>query len=714
MHKTRQFTPSVVFLATCFMLATTPVWAGDGPKASPEKEGELIAVLRSDGPAADKAMACKHLAVYGSQEAVPDLAKLLTDEKLASWARIALEAIPGQAADEALLKALDTIQGKLLVGTINSIGVRRDASAVDPLTKRLQDADAEVASAAAVALGRIGNAAAAKSLRQVLATAPVQVRSAVAEGCVLCAEQFTSAGDDAEAIKIYDEVRQAEVPQQRILEATRGAILSRKQEGIALLIETFQSTDKGLFQIALSTAREFPGRKVDEALAAELVRATPERASQVLAAMADRKDTIVLSAVLKAAASGPKQVRIAAIEALGRVGDLSCLSPLVKIALEADADLVQSAKTALAHLPGENVDKEIIARLAKAEGKVYPLLIEAVGQRRIDAMPALLKAVEHSDKAVRSAALTALGTTVPAKSLSVLVKQVVSPKNADDAAVAQQALKAACIRMPDREACAEELATALNRSPVATKLALLQILGAVGGTKALNTIGAAAKSTDAQLQDASSRLLGEWMTIDAAPVLLDLAKNGPGDKYQVRAMRGYIRIARQFVMPDQQRAEMCQNAFAAAAHTAEQKLVLDIVKRYPKIEMLKVAAKAIQVPELKEEATQVVLLIAQKSGGKQAEALELLSKIGLDKVKLQIVKAEYGAGSTQKDVTDVLQKQVGDLPLITLPAADYNASFGGDPAPGTVKQLKVQYKINGKASEALFAENAVLIFPMPK
>jgi hypothetical protein len=54
------------------------------------------------------------------------------------------------------------------------------------------------------------------------------------------------------------------------------------------------------------------------------------------------------------------------------------------------------------------------------------------------------------------------------------------------------------------------------------------------------------------------------------------------------------------------------------------------------------------------------------------------------------------------------------MPLITLPSPTYSASFGGDPAPGTAKQLKVQYRINGKAGEASFAENSVIVLPMPK
>ena len=114
----------------------------------------------------------------------------------------------------------------------------------------------------------------------------------------------------------------------------------------------------------------------------------------------------------------------------------------------------------------------------------------------------------------------------------------------------------------------------------------------MGGPKALETIAAAVKGSDEQLQDTGSRVLGEWMSVDAAPVLLDLAKTASSDKYQVRALRGYIRLARQFAMPDQQRAEMCQKALDAASRAEEQKLVLAVLERYPSVDTLRVAVKA--------------------------------------------------------------------------------------------------------------------------
>ncbi len=714
MKTIRSLTRSAVLLTALIAVASTPVQAFDGPATSPEKEKELLAVLGSDAPEAEKAIACKNLAIYGSDAAVPALAKLLPNPQLSSWARIALEVIPGQAASEALQSAANSLEGQLLVGTINSIGVRRDAGAIDLLTNQLKDPDAEVASAAAVALGRIGNEAATKSLRGALTTVPANVISAVAEGYVLCAERLYSDGNSAAATEIYDEIRTADVPMQRIIEATRGAILARGQNGLPLLLEIFQSPDKKLFQLALGTAREFPGSEVDKALATELTRSTPKHAALIIQAMADRSETVVLAAVLKAAGQGDKQVRLSAIDALSRVGNDSCLSALLKIAAESDADVSQSAKETLAELPGKNFNSQIVAMLPKSEEENYILLLQLIGQRRIDAVPVVVKSLGHSDPAVRSAALVALGETVPLAKLSLLVSQVVSPKFPEDAQVAQRALMAASIRMPDREACATELAIALDHSPAAAKTTLMEILGAVGGAKSLQTLATAAKSSDPELQDAGSRLLGKWNGVDAAPVLLDLAKTAPVEKYRIRALRGYIGLARKFAMPEKQRVEMCQNALDSTRRSAEQKLVLDVLKLHPSVAGLHLALKSMQIAAVKDEATQAALVIAQKVGGKGADVSKLLSKSGLGKVKLEIVKAEYGAGETQKDVTAVLKKQAGDLPLITLASTSYNTSFGGDPSPGVVKQLKVQYRINGKAGEASFAENALIILPMPK
>ena len=611
MYRAPFLTRTIAFVTVWTAVVATSVQA-ESPSTSNEKEKSLIAVLRSDASPAEKAIACKKLAIDGSSEAVPDLAKMLSDPQLSSWARIALEAIPGEASDDALRDAADSLDGQLLVGMINSIGVRMDANAVDLLTKKLQDADTEVASAAAVALGHIGNDAATESLRTALSGASTEVRSAVAEGCVLCAERLHKQGDAVAAAEIYDEVRNASVPKQRILEATRGAILAWSQKGIPLLLELFQSPDKAMFQLALGTVREYPGDTVDSFLPDEVARATPDRAALIIQAMADRPESVDLPAVLKFAQQGPKQVRLSAIDALRRVGDDSCLATLLELASDDDADYLQAAIETLAVLPGETVDTQIVGMLPKSEGKNHALLLQLIGKRRIDALSDVFGALDHSDSAVRHAALVALGETVTLNTLPRLVSQVLSPENPQDAAVAQQALRAASVRMPDRDACTHALASAMNRAPSETKDVLLEIIAEVGGTTALETLGDAAKNADPQMQDTSSRLLGKWNGVEAAPVLLDLAKTAPAEKYQIRALRGYIGLARKFAMSHPERAKMCQSALNAASRIDEKRLVLDVMKLHPSHATLKLANRAKQDPELAEAATAAAVEITKK------------------------------------------------------------------------------------------------------
>src|SRR4051812_11973327 len=144
---TRSSKKVIEFLSLLVLTSAVATQPANGQASKPKSQAELIAVLRSDAPEAEKAMVCKELSLYGSSEAIPELAKLLANERLSSWARIPLEAMPGSAADEALRTAAGQLQGRLLVGVINSIGVRRDAAAVDLLSSRLADKDAEVASA---------------------------------------------------------------------------------------------------------------------------------------------------------------------------------------------------------------------------------------------------------------------------------------------------------------------------------------------------------------------------------------------------------------------------------------------------------------------------------------------------------------------------------------------------------------------------------------
>ena len=591
-------------------------------------EAELIAILKSDGPPADKAMACKRLAIYGSEKCVLDVGKLLKDEQLSSWARITLEAIPGKASNQVLRTESESVKGRLLVGILNSIGVRRDVESVDLLSKYVMDSDTSVASAAAVALGRIGNPASTEVLKQSIAKVGDDVRSAVAEGLVLSAERSMLEGKLSIAIEVYDLVRGSKVAQQRVVEATRGAILCRKTAGIPLLLEELRATEYFRFQLGLGVARELDGREVDQALAAELASAPADRAALILVAMADRPATVDVPAIMKAASSEVKSVRLAALKALGSVGNVACVSTLLNATKDADKELTDTVVVALSQISDAKVDGELAKRMNDANGSVLVVLIRALGERGVPASDGMIKALENADVAVRSAAFTALGDTLPANRLSVLINQFLAPKYAIDQDAASVSLKTAAIRMPDREACANELTDALAKAKKADlKAKVIEILGAVGGTKALTTVGESALSGEEASKDSATKVLGNWMTIDAAPVLLSLSEKMPDDKYRVRAVKAYLRIARQFDMPLPQRVAMAESAIKIARQPEEKKLVLDVLKRNPSLEMLQLAVKLAESQDIKADAVAAANEIAGKIQNQPEKVQAILSKL---------------------------------------------------------------------------------------
>lgn len=589
-------------------------------------ESELLGILSSASDRGEMALACKRLAVYGSDDCVSEVAKLLSDPELASWARITLEAIPGDAASRALRDAVARLEGNLLVGVINSIGARQDEAAVELLSKHLSDGTVEVAEAAALALGRIGTAEAAQVLLNQTPQAVSVLKSVIAEGCILCAERMRLAGNTESALEIFDSLRGMELPQQRIVEATRGAILAQGDKGIDLLKEQLRSQDRKMLAVGLQTAREISSKRLGPALMEEIYAAQPERASLIVEVLADLPGQADLASLLSLAEKGSKEVRLSAIAVLGRVGDRSCVWPLLKVAREG-GDWKTAVRASLVANPDAAVDQEVLGRLPDATDDKL-LLLELVGLRQIQATDELIKSLASADAAVRAAALQALGETVPQERLDVLVNQVLKPQQAGDLGAAARALRTAAVRMPERDACAGLLGDAMKNASSETRTTLLETVAAVGGPKSLAILAESAKTGDESLRDASTRLLGEWMTIDVAPVLLDLATSGPVDRFQVRAMRGYIRVARQFVMSEEERVDMCVKALNAAKNVAEQKLVLEVLQRYPNMRTLKIAIDATQMPAIQNEARGVAKAIGQKLAD-NTEARQLLKDSGL-------------------------------------------------------------------------------------
>jgi hypothetical protein len=340
--------------------------------------------------------------------------------------------------------------------------------------------------------------------------------------------------------------------------------------------------------------------------------------------------------------------------------------------------------------------------------------MELAGRRRTAAaVPALWRAADDADPAVRTAALTSLGAVIETADLPKLIARLAATNQKPEADALDKALREVCLRSEDQEEVAAQLAAALPSADGSVKTRIMETLNVVGGATSLEAVAASARSRNKELRDAAFRVLGKWKSVDAGPILLDLHKGVNDKRLKVRSIRAYIRIARQFDMPADRRAAMCRTALERAERDADKRLVLEVLLRYPSEEMQAIALEAAKVPALKDEALLVVMGMASKDINR-AELGKALAEAGHTPVKLKIIKAEYGAGAKTKDVTAILRQYAKNYRIIFLPSASFNESFGGDPAKGIVKQLKINYRVDGKYGEVVLNENATIVLPIPK
>jgi HEAT repeat protein len=331
----------------------------------------------------------------------------------------------------------------------------------------------------------------------------------------------------------------------------------------------------------------------------------------LISALGDLGQKDALPIVLEAAQSGAWDIRRAAIRVLGGLGDASAVPVLLSTAVEGGG-LSQAAFESLTELEGQEVDGAVAKALDGAKGDKRVILIKLAGERGVaSAIPALKQAADDKDQEVATAALHALATTVGPDQLSLLTDRLVKPRSPEEAATAKDALRKAVLRMPDRDACAVALLASMSAASATAKSDLLDLVGVVGGDKALGGVAEAAKGGSDEIQDAATRVLGGWMSPDAAPVLLDLAKTG-NDKFKIRCLRGYIRIVRQFGLPDDQRLAMCRQAMDVATRDDEKRLVLDALTRVLSPAAMNMIVPHLDDPGLKEAASTAAVAIAEK------------------------------------------------------------------------------------------------------
>jgi len=325
---------------------------------------------------------------------------------------------------------------------------------------------------------------------------------------------------------------------------------------------------------------------------------------------------------------------------------------LLDTAAWSEAELGQAALAALARLPGNGVDADLMARLPQSTGEMRRVLIELTGQRRIEAaISTLLQCAEEPGPGIRSAAVQALGVLGSDKQTADLVRLLLKSESSKD----RQDLETALIAIVGRSGtnCAPHLLPLAQSDDAALRTIALHALAGAGGPAALAAVQAALEDKDDSVQDEAARTLSTWPNnwpedSGVAEPLLALAKSGKKTSHQVLGLRGYLQYLKgDKELKDEEKLAKVKDLLPLVQRPEEKRLViaaLEGISTAPALELIMTFAGE---PDLVEDASSALLQLADK--GKEGLTNALRQQA------MQLVVAKSKNEETKKKAEKILK-----------------------------------------------------------
>ena len=605
--------------------------------AAVAQDADPLAVLKSDAPLEQKSQACIALSVHGGPEAVPVLAALLTDEKLSHMARYALEPMPFPEAGAVLRDALGKTSGRLQVGVINSLAVRKDIEAVPELVKLLASPEPDVAQEAARALGVIGAPEGLGPLEAAIANPALPPANLLG----FCHALLVYADGRADqALGIYNFLLETpNVPAQARAAAVRGKALATAglPECLPQLGDSLKSEDKATFNAALRAARELPGGDdVAGALSGLLPALAGGRKIALMQVLGERANAAAGPALMAEAKEGPVETRVAALNALTRIKYAPALEVMQQLVLNEDAALAKAARNGIGYFPGDEGDAVLRSMVESNQTDVRLVAVELVGDGGLPSpVGILMKAADDPEEAVRVAALKGLQDSAGPEQIPALVDRLLKNGAASEMQATEKALQALSGRLKratgpwpatgSTSLLADGLVPALERSSGEARLAVLRLLGSTGTTKALEIVKAAANAPDAAVKDTALRTLCDWPNPEALPVVMDLAKTSGDETIKVLATRRAVSLLTNSNLTNAELLPQIMTLMQIASTPDQKKAVVGGLAEVHSAEAFEQALRLLSDEAVRGEAVQAARAIARNLGGDAREEAGLLN-----------------------------------------------------------------------------------------
>lgn len=571
----------------------------------PKCEDQLLGFLEGPATAEGKLEVCRFLRIFGSEKTVSVMGRLLLKEKDSDMARYVLERIPLESADSVLLKGLGQTQGNLKIGVITSLGQRKVTAATPELGRLVQGSE-EYAIAAAASLGQIANTQAIQALAQALNSTSGELQIRVASSLLMCAEAQISLGEKHVAHEIYQSVFSAPLDLNLRQAALRGKLRASGDHARDEIVTLLKGQDEKMYTTAIALAHEFFSASDISALCDIFPQLPARYKVQMLGVLSEYQTPATLGAALDAVKDADTAVRIAALNALGYLGDAGAVPLLIQQAARTSGAEKEAARSSLWALKGEEVNEAILSNLPRtSDPEQHQELIRSIGQRRIIAgKEILLDTIQTEDAPNRVEAIRALKWLAAPADLSRMLDVLLALPDSREQDEMALAVALAAGRIPREDYRGDAVEKRLEElEDISGRSILYRVLGKIGDDSTLPALRKAMAESDKTIFDSAVRAFAEWPTPYAKDDVFQIAATSTNPTYKVLALQAYIRMVslEEYRMPEAVVTSF-KTALALGIRTQEKIAILSLLPRFACEQGLKLAETLAQENDVQDEA----------------------------------------------------------------------------------------------------------------